>query len=244
METRAAQGSSGPRTTILVVDDDPGLRDALREFLASHEFEVRAAADAIEMDRELERARPDLIVLDYMMPGETGLEVCRRLGRGAPPIIMLSARGYDDVERIVGLEAGADDYLAKPFHPRELLARVRSVLRRSDSVGAPAPARSGYAFDRWTFSLAERSLIDEAGTSILLSRGEFVMLKVFCEYPQRILNRDELVRLMHGPDVETYDRAIDLQVSRLRRKLDDTDGAIVRTVRGEGYRFTPRVRRL
>lgn len=243
MEAYSAQGA-GRRTQILVVDDDPGVRDALREFLASNEFDVRCAADAVEMDRELAIMRPDLIVLDYMMPGENGLEVCRRLGKSGPPIIMLSAKGYDDVERIVGLEAGADDYLAKPFHPRELLARVRSVLRRADTTVATTTAPAGYTFDRWTFSLNDHSLIDAKGTSILLSRGEFVMLKAFCENANRTLNRDELVELMHGPDVATYDRAIDLQVSRLRRKLDDTDGLIVQTVRGEGYRFTPRVRRL
>jgi two-component system OmpR family response regulator len=232
------------RTRILVVDDDPGVRDALREFLASHDFDVRGAADAVEMDRELERARPDLIVLDYMMPGETGLDVCRRLGKGGPPIIMLSAKGYDDVERIVGLEAGADDYLAKPFHPRELLARMRSVLRRSDTPALSAPLSVWFAFGRWRFSASERLLTDADGVSVLLSRGEAVMLKAFVENPGRILNRDSLVMLMHGPNVETYDRAIDLQVSRLRRKLDDGDGMTIQTVRGEGYRFTPRVTRL
>jgi len=235
--------SEARRTHVLVVDDDLSVRDALREFLVSHDFEVSVAADSVEMDRELERARPDLIVLDYMMPGENGLEVCLRLGKSGPPIIMLSAKGYDDVERIVGLEAGADDYLAKPFHPRELLARVRSVLRRSDTA-PPAPALSGFAFGRWRFSVGERSLTDQDGISVLLSRGETAMLKAFVENPKRILNREALVVLMHGPNVETYDRAIDLQVSRLRRKLDDSDGVIVQTVRGEGYRLTPKVTRL
>jgi len=243
LDAHPAQGDAR-RTRILVVDDDPGVRDALHEFLVSHDFDVRGCADAVEMDRELARARPDLIVLDYMMPGENGLDICRRLGKDGPPIIMLSAKGYDDVERIVGLEAGADDYLAKPFHPRELLARMRSVLRRSDQKAAPAQPVPTYAFGRWRFSVSERSLTDQAGISILLSRGEAAMLKAFVDNPQRILNRDALVMLMHGPNVETYDRAIDLQVSRLRRKLDDGEAAIVQTVRGEGYRFTPQVSRL
>ncbi len=243
MEAQAEQ-TEGRRTRILVVDDDPGVREALFEFLASHGYDVASAGDSREMDGELARSLPDLIVLDYMMPGENGLDICRRLGKDGPPIIMLSAKGYDDVERIVGLEAGADDYLAKPFHPRELLARMRSVLRRSDQKVAPAQRVPTYAFGRWRFSVSERSLTDQAGISILLSRGEAAMLKAFVDNPQRILNWDALVMLMHGPNVETYDGAIDLQVSRLRRKLDDGEAAIVQTVRGEGYRFTPQFSRL
>lgn len=242
MEAQAEQ-TEGRRTRILVVDDDPGVREALFDFLASHGYDVSSAGDSREMDRQLARALPDLIVLDYMMPGENGLEVCRRIRKGGPSIIMLSAKGYDDVERIVGLEAGADDYLGKPFHPRELLARIRSVLRRGEPAAAQ-PVRIGYAFGNWALSLQERSLIDPTGASILLSRGEFGMLKVFVENAQRVLSRDLLAQLMHGPNVETYDRATDLQVSRLRRKLDDSEGAMIQTVRGEGYLFTPKVRRL
>ncbi|MCC6921380.1 MAG: response regulator [Alphaproteobacteria bacterium] len=242
MEAQAEQ-TEGRRTRILVVDDDSSVREALFDFLANHGYDVASAGDSREMDRELARVLPDLIVLDYMMPGENGLEVCRRIRKGGPPIIMLSAKGYDDVERIVGLEAGADDYLGKPFHPRELLARIRSVLRRGEPAAAQ-PVRIGYAFGNWALSLQERSLIDPSGASILLSRGEFGMLKVFVENPQRVLSRDLLVQLMHGPNVETYDRATDLQVSRLRRKLDDSEGVMIQTVRGEGYLFAAKVRRL
>lgn len=231
------------RNQILVVDDDPGIREALSEFLTRHGYEVRSAGDAVEMDRELSLARPDLIVLDVMMPGEGGLSICRRLSRSGPPIIILSAIG-EDTDRIIGLEIGADDYLAKPCNPHELLARIRAVLRRREPDNDDEQETLVYTFSGWRFSPEERELFDPFGHPVTMSAGEFALLRAFVEKPQRILNRDQLLELARGPAAETYDRAIDLQVSRLRRKLDDGSGLeLIQTVRGEGYRFTPKVRR-
>lgn len=234
---------SSARNRILVVDDDPGIRDALSEFLGRHGYDVRSAADASEMDQELAQSPADLIVLDVMMPGEDGLSVCRRLSRSGPPIVMLSAMG-EDTDRIVGLEIGADDYLAKPCNPRELLARVRAVLRRREPAADHDYDRLTYTFSGWEFSPDERELLDPYGQIVTMTAGEFALLRAFVEKPQRILNRDQLLEMARGPTAETYDRAIDLQVSRLRRKLDDGSGIeLIQTVRGEGYRFVPKVRR-
>ena len=186
----------------------------------------------------------DLMVLDIMMPGEDGLSIARRIAApDAPAIIMLSAMG-DDTDRIVGLEVGADDYLAKPCNPRELLARIRSVLRRRHE---PVPAEAAgiiAEFADWRLDLVRRELRSPDGVLISLSEGEFGLLRVFVERPQRVLSRDQLLDLARGRDSETYDRAIDVQISRLRRKLDaasQAQEALIRTVRNEGYMFTPKV---
>jgi two-component system, OmpR family, response regulator len=231
---------------ILMVDDDPQIRDLVADFLGQHGYRVSTAGDAVEMDQALAREPADLIVLDVMLPGEDGLAICRRLTRraGAPPVIMLSAMG-EDGDRIVGLELGADDYLPKPCNPRELLARVRAVLRRAEHRPAEGPVNATCEFAGWTLDLVRRELRSPQGVVVNLSSGEFSLLRVFVERPQRVLNRDQLLEFARGPESEAFDRAIDVQISRLRRKLDDGRGGdLIRTVRSEGYMFTPAVRRL
>ncbi|WP_260928004.1 response regulator [Novosphingobium sp. 9] len=247
------------QTRILIVDDDEGIRSLIGEFLAKHGYDTVTAADPPAMREHLAQGRFDLIVLDVMMPREDGLTALRQLGADAPPVIMLSAVG-SDVDRIVGLEMGADDYLAKPCNPRELLARIRTVLRRRET-GAPllhlvadntisASPRSGdneihsgecLYFAGWRMDLGLRLLFDPANRLISLSDGEFRLLRAFAEHPRRVLTRDQLLDWSRGEDSEHYDRAIDVQLSRLRRKLSDGEGGqdIIRTVRNEGYLFVP-----
>jgi two-component system, OmpR family, response regulator len=230
---------------ILVVDDDPELRELIANFLGSHGYLVRSAADAIAMQRELDREPPDLVVLDVMMPGEDGLSAARRLATGrGPAVILLSALG-SDTDRIVGLEVGADDYLAKPCNPRELLARVRAVLRRRQGGTEIAGVPEIYEFAGWRLDLARHDLRDPSGAYIDLSDGEFALLRCFVTQPQRVLSRDQLLDQAHGGNREIYDRAVDSQVSRLRRKLNErSDVELIRTVRNEGYMLLPAVRRL
>ncbi len=256
------QPSMDLQTRILIVDDDEGIRSLIGEFLGKHGYATETAADPEAMRALLAQERFDLIVLDVMMPREDGLTALRQLGPDAPPVIMLSAVG-SDVDRIVGLEMGADDYLAKPCNPRELLARIRTVLRRRAPVqGASAPVltivsdRSEFApvaedvnsgevlrFAGWRMDLGLRLLFDPTGKLISLSDGEFRLLRAFAEHPRRVLTRDQLLDWSRGEDSELYDRAIDVQLSRLRRKLADGDGGgdIIRTVRNEGYLFVPSV---
>lgn len=226
---------------VLVVDDDPGIRDVLIDYLTRQGFDALGAADAREMDAALTRRPADVVVLDLMMPGEDGLSVCRRLAETGPPVIMLSAMG-EDTDRIVGLELGAADYLPKPCNPRELLARIRAVLRR----GAERP-RSGREqalwLGPWRLDLVRRELAGVSGAVTALSSGEFRLLQAFVERPGRILTRDQLLDFARGPTTDSFDRAIDVQISRLRRKLDDGSGRdIIETVRGEGYRLAVEVR--
>ncbi|THD75309.1 MAG: response regulator [Phenylobacterium sp.] len=244
MELTIDMPTAGAR--ILMVDDDPGIRDVVSDFLGRHGYRVSTAADAREMEQALEGGPVDLIVLDIMLPGEDGLAVCRRLASGdaGPPIIMLSAMG-EDTDRIVGLELGADDYLAKPCNPRELLARIRAVLRRSDTRAGTSGVGASCEFAGWALDLVRRELRSPQGVVVNLSSGEFSLLRVFVERPQRVLTRDQLLELARGPDSDAFDRAIDVQISRLRRKLDDGGGQdLIRTIRNEGYMFTPKVRRL
>ena len=244
MEQATEMAGSGAR--ILMVDDDPGIRDVVSDFLGRHGYRVETAAGAEEMERALARGPVDLIVLDVMMPGEDGLAVCRRLtsSESAPPIIMLSAMG-EDTDRIVGLELGADDYLAKPCNPRELLARVRAVLRRAEQRTTGGALGAGCEFAGWRLDLVRRELRSPAGVVVNLSSGEFSLLRAFVERPQRVLTRDQLLEFARGPDAEAFDRAIDVQISRLRRKLDDGGGGhdLIRTIRNEGYMFTAKVKR-
>jgi two-component system OmpR family response regulator len=243
MELSQDMTAAGAR--ILMVDDDPGIRDVVSDFLGRHGYRVETAGDAREMEQALERASVDLIVLDVMLPGEDGLAVCRRLAadEAAPPIIMLSAMG-GDTDRIVGLELGADDYLSKPCNPRELLARVRAVLRRAEQRSGGA-VTAGCEFAGWSLDLVRRELRSPQGVVVNLSSGEFSLLRVFVERPQRVLTRDQLLELARGPDSEAFDRAIDVQISRLRRKLDEGGGGqdLIRTIRNEGYMFTSKVKR-
>jgi two-component system, OmpR family, response regulator len=245
-EMMTAQRNDGPQARVLMVDDDPGIRDVVSEFLRRHSFAVETAGDASEMERALSRNPVDLIVLDIMLPGEDGLAICRRIsGPDGPAIIMLSAMG-EETDRIVGLELGADDYLPKPCNPRELLARIRAVLRRrQEPRSAEGPLGAGCAFAGWRLDLVRRELRSPQGVVVNLSTGEFSLLRAFVERPQRVLTRDRLLDLARGPDTEAYDRAIDVQISRLRKKLDDGSGGqeLIRTIRNEGYLFTAKVTR-
>jgi two-component system OmpR family response regulator len=231
---------------ILMVDDDPGIRDVVSDFLGRHGYQVETAADGTEMERALSRGHTDLVVLDIMLPGEDGLAICRRLaGTGGPAIIMLSAMG-EETDRIIGLELGADDYLPKPCNPRELLARIRAVLRRrQERRTSDGTMGATCEFAGWRLDLVRRELRSPQGVVVNLSSGEFSLLRAFVERPQRVLTRDRLLDLARGPDTEAYDRAIDVQISRLRKKLDDGSGGqeLIRTVRNEGYVFTARVQR-
>ncbi|MBX9860387.1 MAG: response regulator [Sphingomonas sp.] len=230
-------------STVLVVDDDASIRDAIAEFLGAQGYAVRTASNAASCERTLAAAPADLIVLDVMMPGEDGLSLCRRLAPAGTPILMLSA--LDDVtDRIVGLEVGAWDYLTKPFEPRELLARVRALLRRPAADRTdPARIDSGVTFAGWRLDGEERRLRDPSGRILALTEGEHALLAAFVRRPGRILTRDVLLDLARGLDAASYDRAIDIAVSRLRRKLAEADAApLIETVRGVGYRFLPSVR--
>ena len=230
---------------ILVVDDHADIRDLLKRFLEQHGYRVSCARDGREMKKLLEHSTIQLIVLDLMLPGEDGLTLCRELRvHSAIPIVMLTAMG-EDMDRIVGLEMGADDYLAKPFNPRELLARIKAVLRRSQPQDEP-PAEIGvahYYFAQWQLDMLRRELVDSAGIGISLSTAEFDLLKVFLERPQRVLSRDQLLDLARGREAQAFDRAIDTQVSRLRRKLeqDAKNPELIKTVWGGGYLFAAEV---
>lgn len=232
-------------SAILVVDDDASIRDAIADFLGMHGYAVRAAENAAACERALAAAPADLIVLDVMMPGEDGLSLCRRLGASGTPILMLSA--LDAVtDRIVGLEVGAWDYMTKPFEPRELLARVRALLRRptTERLGPIGGAGDALTFAGWWFDVEQRRLRDPSGRALVLTEGEHALLAAFVGRPGRILSRDVLLDLARGVDAAPYDRAIDIAVSRLRRKLAEADPApLIETVRGAGYRFLPTVQR-
>jgi two-component system OmpR family response regulator len=229
---------------ILVVDDDREIRDLLARFLVKHGLRVTAARDGVEMTKALENHRIDLVVLDLMLPGEGGLSLCRKIRATSPmPVIKLTAMG-EETDRIVGLEMGADDYMAKPFNPRELLARIKAVLRRAPADKAEAPA-ARYRFGQFTLDPGARTLADEQGQPIELTAGEFDLLLALVERPQRVLTRDQLLDLTRGREAGPFDRAIDIQVSRLRRKIeaDPADPALIKTVRGGGYMLAVKVDR-
>ena len=229
---------------ILVVDDDARIRDLLRRYLTQEGFEVMVAEDGKALNRILLREAVDLIVLDLMLPGEDGLSICRRLrsANDRTPIIMLTAKG-EEVDRIVGLEVGADDYLGKPFNPRELLARVHAVLRRrppQEAPGAPSTDNEVVTFGPFTFDLGARTL-KKNGEELPLTTGEFAMLKALVRHPRQPLSREKLALLARGREFEPFDRSLDVQISRLR-KLIETDPAAPRfcqTVWGVGYVFVP-----
>jgi DNA-binding response OmpR family regulator len=229
---------------ILVVDDDARLRDLLVRYLGENGFKVRSAPDAPGMDAERRREAVDLMVLDLMLPGEDGLSICRRLRaeNESLPIIMLTARG-EEVDRIVGLEMGADDYLPKPFNPRELLARIRADLRRrAGAAGGSAPLLEGgkVSFGPFTLDLGTRQLTRD-GEALPLTSGEFSVLKVLVEHARRPLSRDQLMEMARGREHEAFDRAIDVQISRLRKLIEDSSSQprYIQTVWGFGYVFVP-----
>ena len=230
---------------ILVVDDDTEIRNLLHEYLQKHGYRVTTAADGKSLRAAVAVSRPDLIILDLMLPGEDGLTLCRDLrAKSEIPIVMLTARG-DETDRIVGLELGADDYVAKPFSPRELLARIKSVLRRARALpeNLKTEETGVFRFAGWTLDAATRNLTSPQGVVVALSGTDFRLLKIFVDHPNRVLTRDQLIDLMLSRDAGPYDRAIDVQVSRLRQRLgeDAKEPAIIKTVRGQGYVFATHV---
>ena len=232
-------------TFIAVVEDDVEIRDLTAGLLAREGYEVGACEDVAAFDRLSRRRRVDLVVLDIMLPGEDGLSLCRRLrATGDTAVLMVTAKG-DDIDRVVGLEVGADDYLVKPYNPRELVARVRAILRRTRATPPPTlnVRREVMVFEGWRLDLGSRALTNPEGRPVTLSGGEFDLLACFLRQPQRVLTRDQLLDWTRGRNAAPYDRTIDVQLSRLRRKLDDpTDGSgLIRTVRGGGYLFSATV---
>jgi len=226
---------------ILIVDDDPRLRDLLNRYLGEQGFATTAVADGVAMERHLAKNPVDLVILDLMLPGDDGLTLARRLRNSSDtPIIMLSARG-DEVDRIVGLEVGADDYLAKPFSPRELLARIRAVLRRKGCGDGNSTMSNLRSFGRFQLNLDNRTLSQD-GEDISLTAGEIDLIEVFTGHPNRILSRDQLVDHLKGYDRSPFDRSVDVRVTRLRRKIERDPKApqYIRTVWGKGYMFTPK----
>jgi len=235
-----------PPAHVLVVDDDPGIRTLLGEYLERAGFRVSLARDGREMRHSLGTSRPDLVVLDVMLPGEDGLALCRDLrARSRLPVIMLTARA-DELDRIIGLEMGADDYLAKPFNPRELLARINSVLRRARALPPEQGPAHRLRFAGWTLDLAARELVAPEGVVVSLSGAEFRLLSVFVEHPNRVMDRNQLMDLTQGRESAPFDRSIDVQVSRLRARLRDEgrEARIIKTVRNEGYVLAAAVERL
>ncbi|MDY0146671.1 MAG: response regulator [Halothiobacillus sp.] len=222
--------------TILVVDDDADLRSLLRAYLTDQGYHVLEAAEGNELWTRLDNSTVDLIILDLMLPGEDGLSLCRTIrARQTTPILMLTARG-DEMDRIIGLEMGADDYLPKPFHPRELLARIRSIFRRSEQQNHAQPPRHLH-FSGWTLDLAARHLMSADQVVVPLSTGEFRLLKTLAEHPNTVLSRDQLMDALAGRESDPLDRTIDVMMSRLRRRLGDDarEPTLIKTIRNEGY---------
>jgi two-component system, OmpR family, response regulator len=232
---------------ILVIDDHREIRDLLARYLAKHGFRVSTAESAARARRLLEASGVDLVVLDIMMPGEDGLSLCRHLRANTQlPVIMLTAMA-EDTDRVIGLEIGADDYLVKPFNPRELLARIKAVLRRANSLPqqGSAPGAGTVRFERWQLNVGRRELMDEDGVGIPLSTSEFLLLCALLNHPKMVLSRDQLLDITRGRAANVFDRSIDNQVSRLRKKIetDPREPRLIKTVWGGGYMFTADVER-
>jgi len=246
----AAASPSGQSTyvdaqpRILLVEDDAELSHMFAEVLSASGFAARAVTSAEDMDRLLEREHVDLVVLDVMLPGEDGFSICRRLrASSAIPIIMLTALG-EPVDRIVGLEIGADDYVTKPFHSRELVARIRALLRRCRGAGAARPdSMRSLRFLGWRIDPVERQLYNPEGVRVSTTSAEFDLLLAFCRNPRRILSRENLLDLTHGGVAGPIERSIDVHISRIRQKIepDPRDPTLIKTVRLGGYIFTPAV---
>jgi two-component system OmpR family response regulator len=231
---------------LLLVDDEASLRQPLAEYLVRQGFAVRQAEDAARARAALLEGTPDLVLLDIMMPGEDGLSLCRHLREAKDlPVILLTARG-EATDRIVGLEIGADDYVVKPFEPRELVARIRAVLRRSNKSGPPPEEEDAqFEFDGWQLDPLKRRLTDPQGALVPISSAEFRLLLAFVTHPRQVLDRDRLLDMVQGREAHLFDRAVDNQVSRLRRKMevDSRDPKLIQTVWGGGYRLAADVRR-
>ncbi|ABQ35326.1 response regulator [Bradyrhizobium sp. BTAi1] len=234
-----------PSATLLMVEDDPEISRLVRDFMRREGFEIEVAENAAAMDAVLRRLRPDLIILDLMLPGEDGLSICRRLRQSDDiPILMLSAKS-DEIDRVVGLELGADDYMVKPFGPRELLARVRALLRRAQASPRREASRR-FAFDRFVLDVDARSIETVSGgdAPIQLTSAEFDLLACFVQRPRRVLSRDQILDFTRGRSAEPFDRTVDMLISRLRRKLEAASPgtSLITTVRNGGYLFTAIVR--
>lgn len=229
--------------TLLIVEDDPEIGRLVAGLLEREGFSARVASDGRAMDALLKMLRPDLVILDLMLPGEDGLSICRRLQALKLPILMLSAKS-DEIDRVVGLEMGADDYLTKPFSPRELVARVRAILRRVQN-GPAEPQSRRFAFGAFVIDIDARDLQHQAAGPVTLTSSEFDLLACFVQHPRRVLTRDQILDWTRGRSMEAYDRTVDMQISRLRKKLDAAgDAAPISTVRNGGYLFTSVVRPL
>ena len=232
--------------SLLLVDDEPTLREPLAEYLTGQGFAVTEAESAAKARSAIEQSLPDLVLLDIMMPGEDGLSLCRHLVEARNlPVILLTAKG-EAMDRIIGLEIGADDYVTKPFEPRELVARIRSVLRRAERAPTAPAEDLLYRFEGWVLDPLKRRLTDPDGTLVPISTAEFRMLRAFCDHPRQVLDRDRLLDLVQGREAQLFDRAVDNQVSRLRRKIepDTKNPHFIQTVRGGGYRFGAEVTRI
>ncbi|MFV0643965.1 MAG: response regulator [Sphingomonadaceae bacterium] len=232
-------------TSLLLVDDEASLREPLTEYLAGQGFVVRAVDSAAAARSALREYRPDLVLLDIMMPGEGGLSLCRHLIEAQDiPVILLTARG-EPTDRIIGLEIGADDYIVKPFEPRELVARIRSVLRRAQRPPSPPEDDALYEFEDWQLDPLKRRLTNPDGATVSISTAEFRLLRAFLDHPRQVLDRDRLLDMVQGREAHLFDRAVDNQVSRLRGKIEEdrADPQLIQTVRGGGYRFGADVRR-
>ncbi|MEM8725570.1 MAG: response regulator transcription factor [Pseudomonadota bacterium] len=237
-------------TSILLVDDEPTLREPLGEYLTGQGFAVTEAASAAAARAVIVETTPDIVLLDIMMPGEDGLSLCRHLVETRDlPVILLTARG-EATDRIVGLELGADDYIVKPFEPRELVARIRSVLRRAQRGGSrnsslPDEQDWHYGFEGWVLDPLKRKLTDPEGVTVPISTAEFRLLRALLDHPRKVMDRDRLLDMVQGRTAHLFDRAVDNQVSRLRRKIeaDSRDPQFIQTVRGGGYRFAAQVKR-
>jgi two-component system, OmpR family, response regulator len=234
-------------SAILLVEDDAEIGELIVRYLKAYEIEVVAVTDGNEMDRALAERRFDLLILDLNLPGENGLSLCRRVrAEKHMPIIIVTAQG-EDVDKIVGLEMGADDYVVKPFNPRELLARIRSVLRRVDSSARTEEGvtRRLYLFSGWRVDIQAREVIAPAGMKVATTGAEFDLLHALCEHSNRVLTRDQLISLTHGQTSGPFERSIDVLISRLRQKLevDPKNPKLIQTVRSEGYMFTTQVTR-
>ncbi|QGM46388.1 response regulator [Methylocystis heyeri] len=234
--------------SILLVEDDAEIGELISRYLSANQFEVSAVRDGAAMDAALAKRRFELVLLDLNLPGEDGLSICRRLRASKNlPIIIVTAQG-EDVDKIIGLEMGADDYVAKPFNPRELLARIKSVLRRANASSEDADAGEKmqvYRFSGWRINISSREVTAPAGTKVAMTGAEFDLLHALCEHPNRVLTRDQLINLTHGPTAGPFERSIDTLISRLRQKIeiDAKSPRLIQTVRSEGYMLSAQVTR-
>ena len=235
-----SEGAANMPTKILVVDDDQGLRDLLKKYLDQNGFHTSTVEDGISLDQWLESDSPDLIILDLMLPGEDGLSIARRLQVSHQiPVIMLTARG-EELDRIIGLEVGADDYLSKPFNPRELLARIRAVLRRTSPIVATQNSEESFNFSDFSFNLNSK-VLTRNGAEITLTSGDLDLLEILLLHPNHVLSRNQIMDQLNIGTHDSFDRSVDVRITRLRAKIEDNPSSpsFIRTVRGQGYRFTP-----